>query len=105
MERVLNGGPWLFDNFMLTLAKIQPGDEVMAVPLDHIDIWVQIFNLPFGFMSEIVGRSMGNYIGNFLEYDEKNNAGPWRSYMRVRVRLDSKKPLKKERMVRMAGGD
>lgn len=105
MERVLAGGPWLFDNYMLVLAKIQPGDPFLNVPLDHMDMWVQIFNLPFCFMSDMVGKNMGNYIGEFLEYDENNDSGLWRAYMRIRVRIDVTKPLKKDRRVRKAGGD
>lgn len=105
MERVFEGGPWLFDNYMLTLVKVQPGYEVMAIPLDHVDMWVQIFNLPFGFIIEMVGKNMGNYIGEFLEHDEKKNDGPWRAYMRVSVRIDINKPLKKERRVMKAWGD
>lgn len=76
MERTLKGGPWLFDNYMLTLAKVQPGDATLDIPLDHVDMWIQIFNLPFGFIIELVGKSMGNYIGEFTEYDGKNNSGP-----------------------------
>lgn len=76
MERVFKGGHWLFDNYMLTLAKIQPRDEVLAMSLDHVDMWVQIHNLTFGFITEMIRKNMDNYIGEFLEYDENNNSRP-----------------------------
>jgi len=44
-------------------------------------------------MAETVGRNVGNYVGEFLEYDEKNSSDFWRRYMRIRVMVDVRKPL------------
>lgn len=38
-----------------------------------MDILVQFFNLPLGYLSKIVGQCIGNHIGDFKEYDEMNN--------------------------------
>lgn len=78
---------------------------MITVPLQNIDIWVQIFDILVGFMTELVGKHLGNYIGEFLEFDENNKTGPWRAYMRIRARLDVFKPLKKEWKVRREGGE
>lgn len=43
------------------------------VPLYQIPFWVQVHNIPTGFMSEAVGKHVGNMIGNFFEYDVKNS--------------------------------
>lgn len=40
-------------------------------------------------------------IGNFLEYDEKNNSNFLRSFIRVRV---VRKPLKESKRIKRAGG-
>lgn len=77
----------------------------MNIPLQHIDMWVQTFNLPMGLMSEAIGKYLGNYIGEFLEYDENNITGPWRSYMSIRTCIDVTKHLRKERKVIMVGGE
>ncbi|KAG4912553.1 hypothetical protein JHK82_053138 [Glycine max] len=45
-------------------------------------------NLPLGFMSQEVGQSIGNYIGTFLEYDEKNSSNLLRSFRHIRVLMD-----------------
>lgn len=104
LERIIKGGPWFFDNYMLLLERIKPRVPLMNIPLQHIDMWVQAFNLPVGFMTEMIGKHLGNYIGEFLEYDDNNNTGFWRMYMRIKVWIDVTKPLKKERKVRLAGG-
>jgi hypothetical protein len=42
---------------------------------------------------------------DFIEYDESNNWGPWRAYMRIKVAVDVNQPLKKEWKIRKEGGD
>lgn len=39
---------------------------------------------------------LGNFIGEFLKYDAKDNAGVWRGFIRIRVKIDVRVPLKKE---------
>lgn len=34
----------------------------------------QVHDLPTGFMTPTVGQSLGNFIGEFLEYDPNNNS-------------------------------
>jgi hypothetical protein len=105
MGRVIVDGPWSFDNFMLALRKVSPGEDPLSVPLSTIEMWVQIHNLPYGFMCKPIGELIGSYLGNFLEYDEDNNWGPWRKYMRIKVALDVNVPLKKDWAIRKDGGD
>lgn len=103
--RILNGGPWSFDNYMLVLTSMQIGDVPSEIPLNHITMWVQVHDLPIGFMSQIVAQHLGNFIGQYVEYDPNNDKGGWRSYMRVRVRVDVRNPLKIEKKVRRPGGE
>lgn len=105
LDIVTKGGPWSFDNYMLVLERLTPGRSMTAIPLQNIDNWVQVYDLSVGFMTEMVGKLLENYSGEFLEFDKNNKSGPWRAYMRIRVCLDVSKPLKKERKVTMAGGE
>ncbi|XP_058761828.1 uncharacterized protein LOC131635240 [Vicia villosa] len=69
LERIFQGGPWLFDNFMLVLRKTKFGEEPLALPLNEAEIWVQIHQLPLGFMNENIGVLIGEHIGKFIGYD------------------------------------
>ncbi|GAU38215.1 hypothetical protein TSUD_226360 [Trifolium subterraneum] len=42
--------------------------------------------------------------GEFVEYDKNNNTSFWRKYMRVKVRVDVRSPLKIEKKIKLNGG-
>ena len=56
-------------------------------------------------MSAKILKDIGNYVGTFLESDEHNLMGVWRNYMRIRVAIDVRKPLKRRMKLKKAGGD
>jgi 14-3-3 protein epsilon len=105
MEGVLNGGPWTFDNNMLLLERAHLGVQIENIPLFHADFWVQVHNLPTGLMKESVGVKLANYIGTFLEYDKNNKTSFWSQYMRLRVKVDVRQPLKKDTKVKDRAGE
>jgi 14-3-3 protein epsilon len=105
MEAVLNGGSWTFDNNMMILEQVQLGVQIDQIPLFHATMWVQVYNLPTGLMKENVGIRLANFIGTFVEYDKNNNSSFWRQYMRIRVRVDVRQPLKKETKVKNREGE
>lgn len=96
---VKNGGPWSFDNALLILNTIAPGEDPTKVALVEVDFWIQIHNLLVGYMYEVVGKQLGNFFGKFLEYDSKNNASIWREFMRLKIRMDVRKPLKRKKKI------
>lgn len=98
---VLDGGPWSFDNAMLIIQAIPPGEQPLKVPLWYINFWIKIHDLPAGFMSEMVGKQLGNFFGKFMEYGPKNNSS---IYMRIRNRLDVRRPLKKKKKITKKDG-
>ncbi|XP_058756750.1 uncharacterized protein At4g02000-like [Vicia villosa] len=105
MEEVQKGGPWTYDSHLLILDQVQLGVQIENIPLYHVDFWVQVHNLPAGFMLEKVGVTMANFIGTFVEYDKNNNSAFWRQYMRIRVKIDVRKPLNKFTRVKNKGGE
>ncbi|XVF39851.1 hypothetical protein PTKIN_Ptkin01aG0065600 [Pterospermum kingtungense] len=91
-------------NFLAMWRRLKEGDVLTEARLVHLDVWVHIYDVLIGFVSEGVGKQLGNYIGTFLEYDTKNNGFMWHNYMRVRVRLDVRLPLKKHKMIKLKNG-
>lgn len=99
MNWVVSSGPWTFDGALLVLNYIKSGEEPSRVPLFEVDFWIQIHDLPVGYMSEAVGKQLGNFFGSFLQYDSKNNSSIWREFMRLRIRIDIRKPLKRRKKI------
>lgn len=56
-------------------------------------------------MSERIVQEVGNYINKFMASATTNFTGVWRDYLRVRVKIDVTKPLKRRIKIRSAGSD
>jgi hypothetical protein len=70
-----------------------------------MNLWIRVYNLPTGMMKEKVGMGLGNYIGEFLEYDGNNNSSFWHEYMRLKVSFDIRQPLKLGKKIKANGGE
>lgn len=105
MQTVLKRGPWYFDNNLLVLDALPDNTPPQTVPLLSVPFWVRIHDVPTAFMTERVGKDLGNFIGEFLEYDVKNSSNHLRQYMRIRVLLNVTKPLKRQKKIKRPGGD
>ncbi|PPS13575.1 hypothetical protein GOBAR_AA07006 [Gossypium barbadense] len=70
-DRIKAGGPWNFNSHLLILQKLHDEDNPKTVPLNTVDFWVLIQDVPHGFSSKSVARQMGNFIGQFIDYDCK----------------------------------
>ncbi|XP_057793291.1 uncharacterized protein LOC131009908 [Salvia miltiorrhiza] len=104
LVRVYEGGPWAFGNFPLILHRLHRGEFPLSVPLDVLPFWVKIHDLPAGYITEGIGKLLGNFIGNFLEYDSTNSTGVWRQYMRIRVGIRVDEPLKRSKKIKSKDG-
>lgn len=104
LQRIYNGGPWSFNSFPLILHRLKSGDFPLQVPLDSIYFWVQVHDLPAGYISEGIGRQIGNFIGKFEEFDPTNSSSIWRQYMRIRVAVNVNSPLKRCKRIKRADG-
>ncbi|KAF4402532.1 hypothetical protein G4B88_012317 [Cannabis sativa] len=95
IQRVMDRSPWMFKNAPLIFKWLKLRDVPREVPSHHLDIWVQLHDIRSGFKTERVVRDARNYIGRFIKYDENNFNGVWRDYLRVWVRLNIEKLLKR----------
>ncbi|MBA0610482.1 hypothetical protein Godav_011327 [Gossypium davidsonii] len=43
-----------------------------------------------------IAKQFGNFIGEFVDYDAKQSNWGYKSYLRIRVKIDIRKPLKQE---------
>ncbi|VFR00567.1 unnamed protein product [Cuscuta campestris] len=94
LQRVLEEGPWSFENNTLVCRQVEIGDLPSSVVLDTVDLWVQLYDLPLGYTSDSVLAQIGNFIGSFLKCDDRQVSVPWRAFYRIRVSIPIAKPLK-----------
>jgi len=91
---ILKKRPWYFDNHLLVLDILLENSNIDQVAITFVLFWIQVHNILLGYRTEKARKDITNYIGEFLEYDVKNNSNYLRTYMRIRVLLDVTKPLK-----------
>ena len=98
MMKVLDGPPWNFDN-MLVLLKEADGDEPPdQVTLNQSPFWVRLKNLPFNMRSDTVVKTLIGNMGDILEIEE--DVLGFGRFRRVKVMLDTTKPLRRFRKLR-----
>lgn len=48
----MSNGPWSFHNAILVTSIIPKGGDPTKVPLNEVEFWIQIYDLPSGYMSK-----------------------------------------------------
>ncbi|MBA0678431.1 hypothetical protein Goari_019780, partial [Gossypium aridum] len=69
IERVVAGIPWFFNNHLIILQRVQIGENLVVIELNHTEFWIQVHDLPPGLMSVSMAKQLGDFCGKFLEYD------------------------------------
>ncbi|MBA0835848.1 hypothetical protein Goarm_008102, partial [Gossypium armourianum] len=99
VDKVEKNGSWNFISHLLVLHRLKEEEDPLSVQLNWVDFWMLIHDLPLGFMSEAVARQLGSFIGVFLEYDASTTQLGYKRIMRLNVRIDVRKPLKKKKQL------
>lgn len=105
MQRVLDDGPWTFNQQVLLFKRLEKEEQLHMMKLTDLFMWVQVYDLPMRFNSECVHKSIGNYVGKFIATDPKNLQGMWRNYIRIKVAIDVRCPLKCKMRIKKSGGE
>jgi hypothetical protein len=105
LSRILDRSSWLLDKNMIILKKVAVGEDPMTLPMNTTEIWVQVHQLPFGFMDEKVDALVGSHVGKMIRFDEEKNYGPWRKFMRVRAEIAVEAPLQQELVIERKEGE
>lgn len=80
------------------MKTFKDGDVPSRILLNDMDIWVRLYDVPIGYINKSMAKLVGNYIGIFIAYDTKNIREIRKDYMRVRVKIDVRQPLKQHKM-------
>ncbi|XP_041001574.1 uncharacterized protein LOC121247263 [Juglans microcarpa x Juglans regia] len=102
-QRVLEGKPWLFDNYLFIRKPyeggLQPGKMIFNVEY----FWLQIYNLPLGYMTKEWGERIGKSLGQVLDVDVDEDGIGWGKYLKVQVELNLQKPITQGRIIMVQG--
>ncbi|KAE8734013.1 RNF181 protein [Hibiscus syriacus] len=85
--------------------ELDPGEEEAIEDGDDLSAETESFefcfvhDIPLGKMTEKIARSLGDFIGSFLEYDSGATALKHRRIIRIRVRFDVRHALKRKKKV------
>lgn len=105
MQRVLNDGPWTFNQQVLMIKKLNVEEQLQDIKISELYMWVQVYELPIGFKSECILKSIGDYVGRFMESDPKNFVRMCRNFLRIKVAIDISRPLRSKMRIKKAGGE
>lgn len=94
VKKVLEGGSWSFEHSLLVFQRISDIEDPHLVQLNEFDIWVQIYDVPSGFIFENILKNVENSLGKYVKSDPSNFDGIWKAFVRIRVTMSINKPLK-----------
>ena len=92
-KKALEEGPWMISKELLVVADVDRRKTLDEIEFVSVPIWVRIMNLPIGLMNKEAGLTIGREIGSFVMVDLEDGVVPIRRFLRVRVRIDIRKPL------------
>ncbi|XP_058727213.1 uncharacterized protein LOC131598649 [Vicia villosa] len=99
LEFVLKNGPWSFDRALLVLNRVSGEEQPSDLDMHFGVFWVRIYDLPLMLRSEAMARKLGSLVGKFEELDMRDACRNGR-FMRLKVTIDLKLPLKRGTMVK-----
>ncbi|PON42038.1 Zinc knuckle CX2CX4HX4C [Parasponia andersonii] len=93
--RVFSGGPWSFGGQPISLVKPKGIREIDRMDFYQVSFWIQILNVPIACMTNDCAVFLGKLIGDLEDVEIKC------AWMRVRVKIDVRKPLQRGVRVEM----
>ncbi|XP_019171083.1 PREDICTED: uncharacterized protein At4g02000-like [Ipomoea nil] len=104
LQRVIDDGPWSFENNLLICEQVPMGVRPEEVKLESVPFWIQVHGFPTMYASPDFLAKIGEYVGSFIAADPLNFGGAWKSYHRIRVRLSVSSPLKRRMRLKHRDG-
>lgn len=104
-RRVLDDGPWTYEQNLLVLRKLEHGESPFNMDLTKAEFWVQIHKLPQKLSSMKMVEALGAHFGQFIKADLEHYDGSWNSFARLRVCMDITKPLRRKIRITPPGSE
>jgi hypothetical protein len=92
-RRALDDGPWMFSKDLVVMMDLDESKAIEEMEFVYIPIWVRVLKLPFCMMKRATGEAIGAEIGTFMTMNLDDDGTALGRYLRIKVRLDIRKPL------------
>nr|XP_051220232.1 uncharacterized protein LOC127337946 [Lolium perenne] len=99
-EKVTTGGPWHFRGNAVVFAEYDGFTRPSTIDLNNLDMWIQIHDLPVGYQGTI--KALSSKVGKFISLEAPSDDFVG-NFVRVRVTVDVRNPLKNHVSLSRAG--
>ena len=104
LRRALDDGPWMVSKELLVVVEFDESKALEEFDFSSIPIWMRVKRLPFGLMNRVVAETIGDDVGAFMEVDADGGESAVGRVLRIKIRLDIRKPLHRGIMVDIGDG-
>ncbi|XVF80757.1 hypothetical protein PTKIN_Ptkin15bG0100900 [Pterospermum kingtungense] len=94
-NRILKGAPWSFDKHLLLLNGFEGELHPEQYVFKNAQFWIRIYDMPLGMRTKGTTKKIGRKIRRLLTIDESLTEGGWATFMRMKVKVDITKPLRR----------
>ncbi|KAM1823104.1 hypothetical protein ACFX13_025760 [Malus domestica] len=88
--KILNQVPWAVMKLNFYVKRWSPDLAIEDIQMALVPFWIQIWGVPLSLSTELNVRRLAKEIGEFVEMEDPAKA---RGFLRVKVVVDSEKPL------------
>jgi hypothetical protein len=92
-RKALFDGPWKVNNDLIVMVDFDPAKSVEEYVFDTIPIWIRVMKLPLGWMNRDTGMDIGDSVGEAVEVETEEDGTAVGEFLRIKVRINIKKPL------------
>jgi len=92
-KRAITEGPWEFGGDLLIVVDFDGSKRLKELEFNYAPVWIRVFDLQLGVMYRVTGKVIGDKVGKTLEVETEDDGSAVGSYLRIKVRLDVRKPL------------
>ena len=92
MEKILASEPWSFDKHLVVLQRYEKDVYLCDMNFNMSNFWVQVHEIPIRFRTQKIAEKIYETIGT-VSRPTDNTEVEGDGFIRVRVRVDTSKPL------------
>lgn len=103
-DKVLMGEPWTYDKHLVSFHRLVSNIPMKNLEFNRTMFWVQLHDLPLGDMNPHSASATGKIISEVQSGSAEWGSQDGSSYMRIRVQVDTSKPLCRGRKICLEDG-